>query len=600
MKNILSILFLFVCFSIQGQGYKVVEKGGEKYYVHVVEAGNTLYAISKIYGVDVAYIEESNTQVADGLSIGEEILIPLKFRDRKFNKKPKPILKDDYIIHTVYKKETIYSISKHYRIGENDLLDANPSIESGLKRGQQIVIPLGLIKPAKESHLVSADDVNILKHKIEKGQTLYSVSKMYEIEVDELVEANPGLSGSNLEIGGFIVIPSKDEGDENFEEKDSLDIDFDRVQVKNIALLLPFEFKDLDSLGSNQSRRNAFAMIDLAIEFYRGAKIACERYTEAGGNVNLMVFDMKNEPGIVQECIDQKWLEDADVVIGPFHKKTFNELSEQLQGTKKILVSPNLKTASILKNRNVLKVNADRLNEIEHIAQYVAEQHHTENIVLVKSDIQRDQSLHKAMESRLNRYLLDYEERLFDEVQVVNVEEEGSSSRRKLVMQKQFYKDTNNVVIVPSNNLSFVSDALTKLNRVHAKEKNVQVYGFESWSSFDNIDVDYKQKFNLMLCATKNLDYDDRNVRDFMRSYFRAYETIPSDKGYAFLSYDVSSFLLRSLDDFGNKAYKNLDKVEFESIYQNIEVERTDNGSWTNKGFYFLQHKDFKLSKAGN
>jgi len=101
-----------------------------------------------------------------------------------------------------------------------------------------------------------------------------------------------------------------------------------------------------------------------------------------------------------------------------------------------------------------------------------------------------------------------------------------------------------------------------------------------------------------MLCATKTLDYENPEVRKFMRKYFRIYETVPSEKGYAFLSFDIANFLLLSMDTFGNKAYRNLDKVEGKSIYQNISVERTDNGSWTNKGFFFLNHRDFKLLKT--
>jgi len=600
MKKFLIIIFLFACFQLDAQNYRVVEKGGEKYYVHSVEAGNTLYAISKIYGVDVAYIEEANENVRDGLSVGEEVLIPIKFRDRKFNKKPKPVLNENFIVHTVFKKETIYSIAKNYNISENDLLDANPSANNGLKRGQKLVIPLADIRPAKLEHMQIAEESRFLQHKVEKGQTLYAISKEYNVEIDDILRVNPGLT-QTLSTGMLLNLPieKKEEiTDIAVEEKDSLHVDFDKIQVKNIALLLPFEFKDLDSLTSTSSRRNAFAMIDLAIEFYRGAKIACEEYSRQGGNVNLMVFNMKNEPGMVDKCIREGWLDECDVIIGPFHKKTFTELSNRLKGKEKILVSPNLKTTSILKNQDVFKVNPDRGNEVDFIAKFVAEKHFSENIIIVDSEIKRDLSLVKAMEMRLNLHLGKQEERLFDKIKKVSADEEGPKEERVLSMTKDFFKDTSNVVIVPSNNLSFVSDVLTKLNRSELSDKKIQVYGFESWSNFDNIDINYKQKFNLMLCATKTLDYENPEVRKFMRKYFRIYETVPSEKGYAFLSFDIANFLLLSMDTFGNKAYRNLDKVEGKSIYQNISVERTDNGSWTNKGFFFLNHRDFKLLKT--
>ena len=601
IRRIAIVLFFLSCIQLQAQSYKTIEKGGEKYYVHTVEKGNTLYSISKLYGVDLAFIEEANDNLADGLSIGEQILIPLKFRDRKFNKKPKPIFKDDHIVHTVFKKETIYSISRHYSISENDLLDANPKAKDGLYRGQQLIIPISSINAKKEEHLEPALKSNFLQHKVEKGQTLYAISKEYEVPIDDILKANPGLSQS-LNEGMLINIPilnSGDNGTDALDPMDSLNIDFDLVPVKNIALLLPFEFKDLDSLSASDSKkRNAFALIDLAIEFYRGAKIACEKYSRQGGNVNLMVFNMKNDPDAVNKCVEEGWLDECDVVIGPFHKNTFAQLSNRFKDEDKILVSPNLRTTSILRAPNVFKVNPDKGNEIDFLAKQIATKHFGHNILLLESDIKRDQSLIKAMQLKLNRYLHEQEDRLNDSVKLVNADEVSVKGRKVLSISEFMLEDTTNVVVVPSNNLSFVSDVLTKLNRKELDELEIQVYGFESWTKFDNIDINYKQKFNLTLSASKNLDYDDESIRQFMREYYDSYETIPSDKGYAFLSYDVSNFLLKSMDDYGNKAHKHLDKVKAESIYQNIVVSSTKDESWTNTGFFLLQHKDFKLVKS--
>ena len=181
---------------------------------------------------------------------------------------------------------------------------------------------------------------------------------------------------------------------------------------------------------------------------------------------------------------------------------------------------------------------------------------------------------------------------------MVDMEEEGPKVERTLLLAKRLYEDTNNVIVVPSNDLSFVSDVITKLNRNELSESDIKVYGFESWAKFDNIDIKYKQNLDLKLSSTRNLNYDSPEVRDFMRRYYRSYETIPSEKGYAFLAYDISHFALKSLESFGNKALENLDKTEHRSIYQNISLSRTGSGSWQNQGFFFLNHRDFKLLKT--
>ncbi|NND77892.1 MAG: LysM peptidoglycan-binding domain-containing protein [Flavobacteriales bacterium] len=600
--RVISIFIFLVSLSIQGfgQNHEVVERNGEKYYVHTVEKGNTIYAISRMYGVDEAYIEGANENLENGLSIGQKILIPLKFRDRKFKKKPKPEIKDEFIVHTVSKKETLYRISRNYSIDLNDLLDANPGTTEDLKRGQKIVIPLSSVKPKDESHVIVASEDSLIHHTVEKGQTLYAISKLYKVSVQDIMNVNSGMT-ETLSTGSNIRIPILRELERDIDELTELreeDVEFIPIEVKNVALLLPFEYEDVDSMASNSSRRNAFALIDLAIEFYRGSKMACEDYSANGGNVNLMVFTMRNDTREVDKCLKEGWLDECDVVIGPFHKKSFTELSSRLAGKDKIMISPNLRSNSILNNERVFKVNPDKIKEIEFLAEQVASMHHGENILVVRSPETKDQVLWKTMEQKLNKALQEQDDRLFNTVKLVDMEEEGPKEERTLVLATELYKDTNNVFVVPSNDLSFVSDVITKLNRNELSNNDVKVYGMESWAKFDNIDIHYKQNLDLRLSATKYLNYEHPGVRNFMRRYYRSYETIPSEKGYAFLAYDISQFALNSLESFGNRALENLDKIEHEPIYQNISLEKTDTGSWHNKGFFFLNHRDFKLVKT--
>jgi LysM repeat protein len=68
-----------ICFAQSAKDtIEVVEIGKQKYYIHTVEAGHTLYAISKRYNTPIDVIKDANPGIEAGLSIGQKIKIPVK------------------------------------------------------------------------------------------------------------------------------------------------------------------------------------------------------------------------------------------------------------------------------------------------------------------------------------------------------------------------------------------------------------------------------------------------------------------------------------------------------------------------------------------
>jgi len=102
----------------------------------------------------------------------------------------------DYVIHQVDPGETLYSISKRYRASMNAIADANPRAKNGLEDGMIIRVPY---KP-----LVN-NDVAERIHTVAQGETLYSISRIYDISVVQIMEWNDLLS-SDLEIGQELKI----------------------------------------------------------------------------------------------------------------------------------------------------------------------------------------------------------------------------------------------------------------------------------------------------------------------------------------------------------------------------------------------------------
>lgn len=140
MKNLLVFLFLLLSFSSSYAGVQDsvgVEKKGDKYFIkHKMEAKETLFALSRKYNVPVNEIKEANPGLdINDISIGQVIYVPAK------NYK-EPASKASAGTHMVQPKETLYGLSKQYKVSVKDIEKANPELsEKGLQVGMVLIIP---------------------------------------------------------------------------------------------------------------------------------------------------------------------------------------------------------------------------------------------------------------------------------------------------------------------------------------------------------------------------------------------------------------------------------------------------------------------------
>ena len=128
MKNWLIVLLTFVSFGSFAQPENATTEvvNGKKYYVHIVQDGNTLYGIHNLYNVSVEEIIKQNPGTEKGVVEGQKLLIPVQLKT---------------VIHEVASKETLYGIAKKYGVTTDVIIQANPGVENGVKVGQKLTIP---------------------------------------------------------------------------------------------------------------------------------------------------------------------------------------------------------------------------------------------------------------------------------------------------------------------------------------------------------------------------------------------------------------------------------------------------------------------------
>src|SRR6476620_7864954 len=127
-----------------------------------------------------------------------------------------PAFAGEQTTHTVGPKETLYSLARKYNIHPKDLAAYNNiPVETGLEIGQVIKIPpKGNLKsvppslPKKESAPATSQTGEAVYHKVEKKETLYHISKTYNVSMDDIKKWNH-LSSEGLTEGVELIVGFK-------------------------------------------------------------------------------------------------------------------------------------------------------------------------------------------------------------------------------------------------------------------------------------------------------------------------------------------------------------------------------------------------------
>ena len=104
---------------------------------------------------------------------------------------------DSFIEHKIQKGETAYFIAQKYKVSVDEIYKFNPESQSGIKDNQIIKIPV---------HSAGKQNQQIT-HIVGAKETLYGLSKQYNVSVEALQNANSEILAGGLQIGQELIIP---------------------------------------------------------------------------------------------------------------------------------------------------------------------------------------------------------------------------------------------------------------------------------------------------------------------------------------------------------------------------------------------------------
>lgn len=625
--GILLWLFLLAAMVASAQtDVVIVEREGQQYFVHNVEAGHTLYSLSKLYQTSVEAIEAANPGTGQGLSIGQTIYIPVP-EGHNPKEWTNPIrIEEGVMIHKVKKRETLYGICREYTVDINRMLEFNPAAERGIQPGMELRIPpndlheADTIVPQRQDELKPSvtediahpagkaeptDTVPWLKHTVEPGETLYSLTRRYGVDQEALMRVNNGLP-AGLRAGEEIYIPIRSGTFHQKEAEQMVEVlrkpahnraPVDSVFIKdryNIVLMLPMGLNiEPDENGTISG--NIERLREIAMSFYRGAALALDTLEHMGAHFDVTVLDVHNGTDI-DAILRSQAVKDAHLIIGPFQRKPLERVAQYASSKGVHIVCPvPQNNALLLRNPNLSKVQSSPNSQMRSLANHVFEKHRGENILLINSkelnDIRLVEVFKKTYLSRL---------RMAGDTMLTGISEVEGSTKFVGDLGNRLSKGRRNILVVPAGNQSrsMIANLQTTIQLL-SKDYDIVIYGLNEWVSHEFLDVKFKERTHLVVPSAVYTDYTSERVVDWISAFRTTFETDPSD--FAFLGHDIVMYYGSGLLIYG---------INFPNVFKSIPQDRLMHvkyryaktgmdGGYENEHTFLLHHQNFHLEPIG-
>src|SRR5690606_4061647 len=110
-----------------------------------------------------------------------------------------------YKYHTVEPEENVFRIAQKYNITAEAIYKLNPDARNGVNVGSKLVIPIG--STSSQAEISQPQAVSFKDHKVQRQETIYRLSKQYDVSEDDIKRYNKQLYSKELQVGEIIKIP---------------------------------------------------------------------------------------------------------------------------------------------------------------------------------------------------------------------------------------------------------------------------------------------------------------------------------------------------------------------------------------------------------
>ena len=494
-----------------------VNVNGEIFYLHKVLPKQTLYSISKAYGIPVEVIQKVNPSLADGLKAGMLLYIPQTTAadttapavgnstkqtveqtsekpEAKTEKPQRTVKKKKYKKYNVKWYETLDDVAVKFNVTVDAIIALNDIDTASGKRIRGIMIPdKEFISSMQSGPSVKEDS---------------EVTPAAQPEAQSIVAVPPGLKRTSgaYDDGPYVI-----------------------------SVVLPFNASRLTG------NLNAYAA-----DFYAGVLTAAGQLKEEG----LMEHFVINTVDLSQ--YDSSWdmiadgaLKGSELIIGPISERDLQPVAAFAKNKEIPVVSPlDLNTASLADGNPYFYLFPPQSDlALSHQIDRISDNRHApeSSITVIYEDGTDSSELTLETFHELTEKGLQFNKFKYDFLSGRGIDN---------LMSQSLSPTHTNRVIIPSMNEAFITDALRNLNLIKSSyDYRIEVYGMSRWKSFETIESNYLHALDLRLAMSYYTDYNDSLTVEFINRYREAFNTEPTS--FSYQGYDILTFFVKAMNTYG-------------------------------------------------
>ncbi|SDS76188.1 LysM peptidoglycan-binding domain-containing protein [Winogradskyella sediminis] len=248
--------FTFILLLLFGSKFSLAQ---QNYIDHTIKKGESVYMISRRYGVSVNAIFNLNPGSENVIYAGRTLRIPKT--DNTTTTPTNAVINDTIVRNYIVRRgETKFGLSRRFGVSINLLEEQNPHIVSMLQEGHTINLDI--------SSEIAQPKATKGQHIVVKGETLWGISRQYGISLAQLEAANANRLSEFLQIGQSLVIPDKaseitvegayivQRGDTKFQLAKRFNMTIAELEEKNphiVTMLMAGHRLNIDATDSNQT-----------------------------------------------------------------------------------------------------------------------------------------------------------------------------------------------------------------------------------------------------------------------------------------------------------------------------------------------------------
>ena len=584
---------IFCCLLFAGWCLINNAQENQSYFLHTIEKGQSLYSIASMYGVSQQDIIRLNPGSDKKIYIGRTLRIPRTATNTQ-----------EETFHTIEAGETLYRLTVKYNVSAKAICDANPGLSAeNFRIGQVIRIPSVTENGASSSTQTQNNAAAKVQapvqprcremHKVKRRETIFSISRKYDITEAELIAANPELKNSKkIKRGSFLCIPYKEavvqekrvskpqETPTNSELFAKNKKSRERMKTIKAAIVLPF----LPGGAQNESAK--------MVEYYEGFLLAVDSLKRMGTSLDLYTYNLGTGTASLNAILGKSEMKDMDIIFGPLHSQHIKPLADFAQKHNIRLVIPFTKdNDAVFRNSAVYQINTPQSYLYSEVYDHFVRQFPSANVVFIES-------------AHGSREKADFVKGLKEELSNRSIPVKTLKDTATVWSLRTVVDDTRENVFIPTSgsNVTLIKilPQMTLLVR-EMPDKRIHLFGYPEWQTYTK---DYLDTFFELDTYFYSSFYTNNLLPaaiNFTKNYRKWYGKEMEERypKYGMLGFDIGYFFLKGLSQYGSDIENNLHRINLVPIQTGFKFQRVNNwGGFINKKVFFVHFtKNYELIK---